>query len=784
MHKIRRGSGFAGCINYCLGRDPDHTHLPGEIIGGNMSGTNALELSHEFSASRVLRPSIEKPVWHNSLRLPAGEHVSPEKLSAIADDYMQRMGFSDMHQRIYIMHNDIEGQHVHVVASRIGLDGSLYLGKNENLISTRIIQNLEIIHCLKITKGQQYNEETGKVIMPKRSQLKKGEVEKAMHTGERPIKLQLQESILVAMQDKPTPQGFVKRLETLGITAIPNVASTGKMNGFSFEKDGVAYKASQLGDVYKWQNLEKGIDYEQIRDSAFLTELRRNQTVTGGDSSGSHVITSTTGNVENGHQQDFAGVRLDQQNSAPESRCPDARNDQPGIERIQNRNGEINKSNQQLIAEREGHKDFDGCDGIDRKQDMVVAEKSDKRDNKSDTSNITNSKFSERRDMEIDSENSSGWDSGRANSSDWRTRFKQASAARRRAENGEHRDANMEQFDKTGKRIAKTDLREAREIDPTHYLVNQGFEVKKEGRHLSVREHGDEVYRITRKDDGHYVACDNFGNGIGDNIALVQDVASGTKFTEAVFQLAGNPSTTPRKPLQEPVRRAPPQIPEQFEQTNGYGRQYLQSRGIDKLTIESAEKAGMVRYAAHSVLFVGYDLEMTPQNITRRSTSKNDVIQKRDLKGSDKRFPPILSGNPNDIWIVEGGTDALALQSLSKRQGKLPPAVIISGGSNVRSFLDNQSVQEMLKKANSVTVALEVEKDAATQEKTDSAHQLQIDKIAGITCRPVMAWKPPAGKDIADFNKIELETEMAHENAVARNRTTENAVSRTIDREL
>lgn len=61
----------------------------------------------------------------------------------LADDYMKRMGFSDTHLRAYVLHDDKDGQHIHIVASRIdATSGKLYLGKNENLTSTRIIQIL------------------------------------------------------------------------------------------------------------------------------------------------------------------------------------------------------------------------------------------------------------------------------------------------------------------------------------------------------------------------------------------------------------------------------------------------------------------------------------------------------------------------------------------------------------------------------------------------------------------------------------------------------------------
>ena len=64
------------------------------------------------------------------------------------------MGFSKNHLRCYVMHYDKAGQHIHIIASRIDLlHGQLYLGRNENLISTRIIQGLEKEDLLPQTVG-------------------------------------------------------------------------------------------------------------------------------------------------------------------------------------------------------------------------------------------------------------------------------------------------------------------------------------------------------------------------------------------------------------------------------------------------------------------------------------------------------------------------------------------------------------------------------------------------------------------------------------------------------
>jgi hypothetical protein len=151
MQKIKRGKSFAGVVQYALKPGSHHKSNP-IVIGGNMLGDSASKLITEFDGTKQLRPDVQKPVWHNSLRLPDTESVSNDQWVTIADDYMKRMGFSDTHLRCYVLHDDV-GQHIHIIASRIDIaGGKLYLGRNENLISTRIISELEIAHGLTVTK--------------------------------------------------------------------------------------------------------------------------------------------------------------------------------------------------------------------------------------------------------------------------------------------------------------------------------------------------------------------------------------------------------------------------------------------------------------------------------------------------------------------------------------------------------------------------------------------------------------------------------------------------------
>jgi hypothetical protein len=274
MQRIKRGSGFEGVLNYAFERDTPFAEK-GVLVGGNMSGETIAQLAREFGVSHSLRPDVEKPVWHNSLRLPTGDKLSNDAWSQIARDYVEQMGFKPSNPYVAVLHDDAEGQHIHIIASRVGFDRSLYLGQNENLISTRIIQSLEPKHGLMVTKGLEYDENNRIVGRAAKSRVTKSEIEQANRTGEAPVRMRLQAMIDASVKGKPSVIAFIERLELQGVTVLPNLASTGKLNGFSFELDGIAFKGSQLGANYSWSKLQKsGVNYEQERDFAELSKRR------------------------------------------------------------------------------------------------------------------------------------------------------------------------------------------------------------------------------------------------------------------------------------------------------------------------------------------------------------------------------------------------------------------------------------------------------------------------------------------------------------------------------
>ncbi|GAB8777256.1 hypothetical protein OkiPb00507_05820 [Escherichia coli] len=154
------------------------------------------------------------------------------------------------------------------------ITGKLYLGKNENLISTRIIQQLEHDYSLLRTKGPKTKTSLA-LSCPKLKRKKtRNEAMQEKRTGEQCPKTIIQNALETLVSKRVSTTEFVQQLFEQNINALPNITSTGKMNGFSFEYAGIAFKASQLAKCYSWSTLQGKLDYRPERDNGFLFDLK------------------------------------------------------------------------------------------------------------------------------------------------------------------------------------------------------------------------------------------------------------------------------------------------------------------------------------------------------------------------------------------------------------------------------------------------------------------------------------------------------------------------------
>nr|WP_240635063.1 relaxase/mobilization nuclease domain-containing protein [Brenneria salicis]NMN92660.1 relaxase/mobilization nuclease-like protein [Brenneria salicis ATCC 15712 = DSM 30166]RBP57202.1 relaxase/mobilization nuclease-like protein [Brenneria salicis ATCC 15712 = DSM 30166] len=263
----KTGRSFKNRVDYIL--KDDHSFICSNMSSGY---NNVIDLTDEFKTVSSFRQDIKKPVFHAFLSLPKGDHLTDEQWQEIAKDYLKEMNIDiEKHQYICVRHKDTDKDHIHIVANRVGLDGSVWHGQHSAFNTIAACEHLEIKHGLTITKGLQSQKSD-------ESAPTKNEIEQALRTGEKPARLVLQASLKAAMTGKPDLEMFVERLQAVGIEPQFNVASTGNVAGCSFSVGDVAFKGSQLGKKFSWNTIKNKVKYDKNRDDELVRRFAARKT--------------------------------------------------------------------------------------------------------------------------------------------------------------------------------------------------------------------------------------------------------------------------------------------------------------------------------------------------------------------------------------------------------------------------------------------------------------------------------------------------------------------------
>ncbi|MFP1722910.1 relaxase/mobilization nuclease domain-containing protein [Lonsdalea quercina] len=267
----KTGKSFKNRIDYIL--KDDHS-----FICSNMSAdkNNVSDLTDEFKAVSGFRQDIKKPVFHAFLSVPKDEHLTDQEWEDIAKDYLKEMNIDiEKHQYICVRHNDTDKEHIHIVANRVGLDGSVWLGQHSAFNTIAACERLEIKHSLNITQG--LKGQKSEISAPT-----KNEIEMALRTGEKPARIVLQNALQAALVGKPDLSTFVERLQAVGIDPAFNVASTGNVAGVSFgiknNEKNIYFKGSQLGKKFSWNTIKSKVKYDKNRDDELVRSFAARKT--------------------------------------------------------------------------------------------------------------------------------------------------------------------------------------------------------------------------------------------------------------------------------------------------------------------------------------------------------------------------------------------------------------------------------------------------------------------------------------------------------------------------
>jgi len=113
----------------------------------------------------------EKPIIHISLNPHPDDRLSDEQLAAIAQEYLEKLGYGNQPYMVY-KHEDIERHHIHIVSLRVDDAGKKINDSFEHQRSKTITRELEKKYGLRSAEKQQRSE----AYLPKKVILQEGNV--------------------------------------------------------------------------------------------------------------------------------------------------------------------------------------------------------------------------------------------------------------------------------------------------------------------------------------------------------------------------------------------------------------------------------------------------------------------------------------------------------------------------------------------------------------------------------------------------------------------------------
>ena len=271
------------------------------IIDSNMGGYNPRQLAREFGAARRMRPNFQRACGHIILSLPHREashpqgeyheHLDDDKYALIARRWLKEMQFlgDGLHKSQYVIarHQDTNHEHIHIIASRIRMDGSVVPDSWDYRRSEVVVRQLEQEFGLEPTRcsnervAQKVKQKHGieTTVGERSAQTKK---QKHHFSGKPPVKKLLADAIDEATFDQPTVTELIARLQKLHINVHPSFSTRGKFkNAIAFSMNGVKMAGWKLGKAYSFPGLlqRKGVDYNSERDIPALRASRDGQLV-------------------------------------------------------------------------------------------------------------------------------------------------------------------------------------------------------------------------------------------------------------------------------------------------------------------------------------------------------------------------------------------------------------------------------------------------------------------------------------------------------------------------
>jgi hypothetical protein len=328
---ITKGADFGGLCRYLL-----HHSKSAEIIGGNVGGETPQALEAEFLAFANLNQRVRKPVNHISLGFaPEDGTIDPTRQERIAARIVEEMGYGNAqylvvaHGRSDPGHDEAhEHDHLHIIANSVDFNGEWV----DDFQSFRRME--AILRKIERDEGLRQIESSWEV---KRNAPTHGQTQRVKRevrevaAGERetailPVSDRLQIAIDLAGSESGTVIEFARKLAQQGIATRLKVTRTGKIQGISYQMEGVCYPGNKLYDASlpKLQSV-RGLTFNRLTDCAMIADINLNPQLPENEAKPKPAILDLSDRISIDRNPDYKTLALAQFNFVDVLRIDDRR---------------------------------------------------------------------------------------------------------------------------------------------------------------------------------------------------------------------------------------------------------------------------------------------------------------------------------------------------------------------------------------------------------------------------------------------------------------------------
>ncbi len=261
------GNSFTKALSYVQQENKKSAGFPLPVVleVNQIYGTTR-EMGRQMREVANERTRVKKPVIHLQINFHPEEKLERDRVQKAIDQILLDAGIEKHnHQYIVVQHRDKPHDHYHVIANRIGLDGTLM---NDHRIKDRLqvaCDRVEKEQGLRKTKGRTviYNPDLEKgyeyVQKEKRVVSKKVKPVQDKNQAVMESKQDLQKEIAGVLSQKEisTPEQFRTAMNSRGVEVLFLENKNG-IYGVSFRENNIAVKGTDVG--YKWNDLKKALE--------------------------------------------------------------------------------------------------------------------------------------------------------------------------------------------------------------------------------------------------------------------------------------------------------------------------------------------------------------------------------------------------------------------------------------------------------------------------------------------------------------------------------------------